>query len=376
MPNHETRISNLLDKRLEKNSYRSIIVNTDELIDFSSNDYLGLARSQKLKEGITHAYIEAVAAKNGATGSRLLTGTSAILQETEHHLSQLLKAPAGLLFSSGYMANLAFFSSVPQKGDTILYDELSHACIKDACRLSLADRFPYRHNDLNHLESKLKRATGEIYIACESVYSMDGDFAPLQALTELAERYNAKLVVDEAHSTGVFGDNGNGLVNQLGLRERIYAVIYTFGKAMGVHGALISGTPTLREFLINFARPFIYTTAPGDFECIAISQSFHHLAINSDIQRVLQDRITLFCDLARERLLLTESNSSIQAVFVPENDRVKEASSSLKRSGFDVRPILSPTVKESTERLRICLHSYNSEQEVAQLVKTLITCLS
>ncbi|GAB5523265.1 MAG: pyridoxal phosphate-dependent aminotransferase family protein [Roseivirga sp.] len=358
------------------NSYRSLSAPAPELIDFSSNDYLGLARSEELKNDIIQAYAQISSTKNGSTGSRLLTGSSSIVQETENNLTGLFHSEAGLLFSSGYMANLAFFSAVPQKGDTILYDELSHACIKDGCRLSLAQKFPFRHNDLLQLEQKLSRATGEIYIACEAVYSMDGDFAPLTELAVLAERYGAKLVVDEAHSTGVFGHQGSGLVNALGLRGKIYASIYTFGKAMGVHGAFVSGSQTLREFLINFARPFIYTTAPSDFECLSVSQAFHALKNNSNLQQLLLSNIKLFRKLANGKLPLVQSESSIQAILVPGNDKVKQLSKTVREAGYDVRPILSPTVKESEERLRVCLHTYNSEEEIAGLVNVLAAYLS
>lgn len=375
MPDNENRLSNLLDQRFAQSSYRSLTLEDNRLIDFSSNDYLGLAHSAKLKQQIISSY-NSYTTKNGSTGSRLLTGSSTLIQETESFLSSLFGGDNGLLFSSGYMANLAFFSTVPQKGDTVLYDELSHACIKDGLRLSLTHRFPFRHNDLGHLEEKLKRASGEKYIVCESVYSMDGDVAPLKEIAALAETYQAKLVVDEAHSTGAYGENGNGLINALGLREQVYAVIYTFGKAMGLHGAFISGTDILRQFLINFARPFIYTTAPADFECLSLRGSFQFLAANTSLQQQLQERINLFKKNAGDRLPLIPSNSAIQAVMVPGNEKAKQASHKLKASGFDVRPILSPTVRATEERLRICLHSYNSREEIEQLTQALISCLS
>ena len=156
------------------------------------------------------------------------------------------------------MANLAFFSSVPQKDDVIIYDELIHACVKDGCRLSMAKKSNFRHNDLNHLSKKLDslKSTGQVFVAVESVYSMDGDFAPLKAISSLCSQYNAKLIVDEAHSTGIFGEYGNGLVAELGLENAVYAKIMTFGKAMGIHGACICGNQTLINYLINFARPF------------------------------------------------------------------------------------------------------------------------
>ena len=372
MPDNENKLKKLLDQRSLKNSYRSLNHDESGLIDFSSNDYLGLARSAELKQQIIERYRE-TSTKNGSTGSRLLTGSYTIIKETEHFLSQHFRRETGLLFSSGYMANLAFFSTIPQKGDTVLYDELSHACIKDGLRLSLANRFPFKHNDLNHLEEKLKRTSGETYIVCESVYSMDGDFASLEALCQLAEKYRAKLVVDEAHSTGVYGQAGKGLVHELGLNDKIYASIYTFGKAMGLHGAFISCTSTVREFLINFARPFIYTTAPADFECISIGIAFDYLRKNHQLQTQLQENIQLFTKLAANQLPLIKSHSTIQAVLYPGNEKVKKASQHLNRAGFDIRPILSPTVKMNEERLRICLHSYNSMAEIEELVNVLKT---
>ena len=212
----------------------------------------------------------------------------------EKKLSNLFQAPRALVFNSGYTANLAFFATIPQKGDTILYDELIHACIKDGCRLSMAKRYTFRHNDLHDLERKLQLSTGNTYVAVESVYSMDGDFAPLEALVALCEKYGAKLVVDEAHSTGVWGTHGNGLVNHLGLGNQVYAKIYTFGKAMGIHGACVAGPETLVNYLVNFARPFIYTTAPSPFELVSINTSFTFLQKNKPLQSSLHENIACF----------------------------------------------------------------------------------
>lgn len=370
MTGEQDEQNRLLNKRRQLDSLRSAKVQKPGLIDFSSNDYLGLARSSALKKNIVESY-QGLTTRNGSTGSRLLTGTSDILIETENFLAKHFGSNTGLLFSSGYMANLSFFSSVPQKGDTILYDELSHACIKDGARLSLANMFPFRHNNLEQLEQKLKRAEGQTYIACESVYSMDGDFAPLTELAQLAKKYDARLVVDEAHSTGVFGEHGSGLVHELRLSADVYAVIYTFGKAMGVHGAFLAVSERLKEFIINFARPFIYTTAPSDFEAISIRESFLFLSANPELREQLHQNIKLFQRLFPVNGSLLESDSAIQALITPGNKIAKTASTYLADQGFDVKPILSPTVKSGTERLRICLHTFNSKKEIEEMVLTL-----
>lgn len=358
-----------LVKRKSDGNYRQLGELNNDLIDFSSNDYLGLARSETLKQRIIQAY-QSSPSKNGSTGSRLLTGNSTITSATEKRLASTYGFDSSLIFSSGYMANLAFFSSVPQKGDTVFYDELSHACIKDGLRLSFAKRFPFKHNDLEDLKQKLKQAKGQVYIACESVYSMDGDMAPLVELAELCQTNEARLIIDEAHSTGVFGALGQGLVYELALQQQVFAVIHTFGKAMGVHGASISGSKDLQSYLINFARPFIYTTAPSDFEVFSISEAFSYLAEQPNRQANLHHKISLF-----KASIESDSQTSIHTIMIGGNSRTKQIANELQANGFDIRPILSPTVKEGSERLRICIHSFNSEEEIirlASLLKTMI----
>ena len=376
MNEEEDALSRKLKQRSATDSYRSLTVNSTELVDFSSNDYLGLSQNELLQNRILQTYQARTVRKNGATGSRLLTGTSQLILETESALARTFCSENGLIFSSGYMANLAFFSTIPQKGDTLLYDELSHACIKDGARLGMAKKFPFKHNDMDQLAAKLKRAEGQVYIVCESVYSMDGDFAPLTEMAELAKQYNARLIVDEAHSTGVFGHEGNGLVNQLGLTHEVYACIYTFGKAMGVHGAFIACPSIAREYLVNFSRPFIYTTAPSDFEVVAIAEALKTVAEQPKLAGNLHERIALFRQSCGPHLPLIDSKSAIQAVLIPGNEKVKAASAYLKQQGYDVRPILSPTVKAGEERLRICLHNYNSEKEIVGLTNSLNDYLS
>lgn len=351
-----------LHKRIKDGSFRTLNLRSPKLIDFSSNDYLGLARSTTLKNRIANTYAD-LDTLNGATGSRLLSGNTSRHIKLEEQLAHFFGFEASTLFSSGYMANMALFSSVPQKGDTVIYDELSHACIKDGLRLSFAKRLPFKHNDIGDLKTKIKSAKGRIYIVCESVYSMDGDIAPLKELADLANEMRANLIVDEAHSTGIWGEHGQGLVHELDLNHSVFAVIHTFGKGMGIHGATISGSSELRQFITNFARPFIYTTAPSDHELISIEEAFKFLKEQPNRQANLFYKIALF----NRMLGKSASPSAIKTVILKGNEQTKSISKELFSLGFDVRPILSPTVKEGTERLRICLHTFNTDEQIKEL---------
>ena len=360
-----------LDDRKSEGLYRSLKT-TSNLVDFSSNDYLGLARNEELQGFVEKAYTEiSYRNKLGSTGSRLISGNHPYFEETEALLSKTHLAESTLLFNTGYMANLAVFSTLPRKGDTVLYDELCHACIKDGIRLSMAHRFPFWHNDLESLESKLKKANGQTYVAVESVYSMHGDFAPLAEMADLCARYHAVLVVDEAHTTGVYGQNGAGLVCALGLEEKIPIRIHTFGKAMGAHGAAVVGFKTLVEYLVNFARPFIYTTAMGLHSVVNIHEAYLYLAKHSELQENIAQKIHLFRALLKENSALSDSKSPIQALLATGNEEAKAKSKLLQDKGFDIRPILSPTVKIGSERLRVCLHTYNTIHELENLAKIL-----
>lgn len=355
-------LENKLNKRREEDSFRTLKNNNPNLRDFSSNDYLGLARSTELKRLILDAY-QKEDYPNGSTGSRLITGNQDITEQTESFLAQVFNTESTLVFNSGYMANMALFSSIPQRGDTIVYDELSHACIKDGCRLSMAKRLPFLHNNLDDLKKKLAQSEGQVYVACESVYSMDGDMAPLQEIATICKETGARLIVDEAHSTGLWGKDGSGLINDLMLSEEVFAVVYTFGKGMGIHGAAIATSKIAREFMINFSRPFIYTTAPSAFELISIKTAFEFLQTHPSLQLNIQSKIELFNGLQPRH----SSPSAIKSIEIGGNRETRLAAEKLQASGFDVRPILSPTVKEGTERLRICLHTFNTEEEIVLL---------
>jgi 8-amino-7-oxononanoate synthase len=367
--NLDEHLNTTLKKRKEDNLFREL-KNSSSLVDFCSNDYLGLARSDELFRRIMRRH-EDFDRRNGATGSRLLSGNSPFVEEVESKLANLFKSEAALILNSGYTANLAIFSALAHRNDTILYDELSHASIKDGSRLSLAKKFSFRHNDLDDLERKLKKATGNIYLAVESIYSMDGDECPLSDIIQLSAKYGAFVVLDEAHSTGVRGTKGSGIATSLRSVSEIPVRLYTFGKGMGVHGACVAGSKNLIDYLINFARPFIYTTAMAPHSIAAIDCAFDYLKENMSLQSVLTDNINTFLKGIGQLRNRTSSTSSIQTLIVPGNQKVREAALTLQKQGFDVRPIVSPTVSAGTERLRICIHTYNTSDEIGKLTEEL-----
>ncbi len=371
MSSIESSLLHALLKRKENNSFRSLSTGLG-LIDFSSNDYLGLSRNLELANAIERSFSEnETSHKLGATGSRLITGNSVEIERLESFLAQIHRSESTLVFNSGYTACFGVLSTIPQKGDTILYDELSHACIKDGARLSVADQFSFRHNDLEDLERKILRSKGNCFVVIESVYSMDGDFAPLKEICRLAKKNKAEVIIDEAHSTGVFGLNGSGLVCELGLEKEVFIRIHTFGKAMGVHGACVASSQIVKDYLINFCRPFIYTTALSLHAVLSIEKAYKFLVANPYLQTNLRDKISLFKNKVNPILLQILSDSSIQAILISGNSVVKDAAKSLQSIGFDVRPILSPTVALGKERLRISLHAHNSEEEIISLANAL-----
>ncbi|HMI03190.1 MAG TPA: pyridoxal phosphate-dependent aminotransferase family protein [Pedobacter sp.] len=337
-------------------------------IDFCSNDYLGFARSIALKEQIDQELKENDLHQNGSGGSRLLSGNTAYTEETEFFIAAFHQAQTGLIFNSGYDANVGLLSCLAQRGDTIITDELVHASLVDGARLTHAGRYTFRHNDLNDLETKLKNAKGNSYVVTESVYSMDGDIAPLTEINALCEQYNANFIVDEAHAIGIFGQQGKGLVQQLGLQDRVFARIVTFGKALGCHGAAVLGSPALRQYLINFARSFIYTTA-APVHTIASVKCAYQMLTATDFTTLIRKKIKHYADLLNDtgHDHATPTPSAIQTLLFPGNAAAKLAAALLQDKGFDVRAILSPTVKSGQERLRICLHTYNTDEEIRQL---------
>lgn len=364
-----------LAQRQQEASLRRLPGPIEAAADFASNDYLGLARSTALAAKIQQASLVYQGSLHGATGSRLITGNTQLAVALEAELGEYFQAEAALLFNSGYAANQGVLSALLQRGDTVLYDELSHACIKDGCRLSAASRYSFRHNDLDNLKQKLQKASGRIIVVVESVYSMDGDEAPLADLLQLCKEYGAGLIVDEAHSTGLWGPDGAGSCVALGLGSEVLARIHTFGKAMGVHGACVVGSATLAQYLLNFSRPFIYTTALPAHSLLAIREAVRYRQQHPELAEQLFRNVGLFhyalkdTSLLKERVL--QGRGPIQGVVLPGNERVRTAARQLQEQGFAIWPILAPTVSAGEERLRICLHSYNSPEEIRRLVEAL-----
>jgi len=370
-----------LDKRLQErkdhHAFRRLRL-PDGKTDLCSNDYLGIATNGLIEKALTgqsdRADPTAISRStpHGSCGSRLLAGNYPLIEETEKELAAFHAASAGLIFNSGYDANLGLLSCLPQRGDTVLYDQLSHASIRDGIRLSFARAFSFGHNDLQDLEHHLRttKREGTVFVVTESVFSMDGDQAPLAEITALCHRYDAHLIVDEAHATGVIGQKGEGLVQQLQLQNACFARVHTFGKAVGCHGAVILGSPRLRDYLINFSRPFIYTTALPPSAILAIQKAYSLFPGMHPERAHLQTLIDILqnADLPFEKL---SSRTPIQGVIIPGNEAAGAMAAALQDEGLDVRPILYPTVPRGGERLRIVLHAFNTVADVDKLIAIL-----
>lgn len=352
-------LENQLQKRIRMGNLRTLQPQR-QLIDFASNDYLGLARSQELAEAILREW-KRCGLLLGSTGSRLLTGNAAYAQKIEARLAAFHGFEAGTLFNCGYMANAGLHSAIATNEDIFLFDSHVHASVRDGIRLSQARAYPFRHNDLEHLEKRLKSlpTKGKRFITVASLYSTDGSQAPLRQICLLSQQYEALLIVDEAHAVGVLGPCGRGLSAGL----QVYAQIVTFGKALGISGAIVLGNSQLQKALINFSRPYIYTTALPWMTLAAITCSYD-----------------LFPLMYKERLYLRHLcskfgiSSPIHSIPVTGNAEARKLAACLSEEGFDVRPLLSPTVRKGHETLRICLHAFNSVEDTTKLFTYLRRC--
>ncbi len=373
-----------LDARKQNQSFRELPVFND-LIDFSSNDYLGFSKSEIIFEETHQCLLNKNLKINGATGSRLISGNHELYQETEHFIAEFHQSETALIFNSGYDANVGFFGSVPQRNDIILFDELCHASIRDGILMSNAKSYKFNHNDFVDLEKLIERLCYiersrdaidfEIYLVTESVFSMDGDCPNLKELIRVNEKYNCLLVIDEAHALGVFGENGQGLVQEYQYQNKIFARIMTFGKGLGCHGAAILGNQELKDYLVNFARSFIYTTGLSPHAVATILIAYKHLAKDKTEVEKLRENIVHFNqqkNLLGLKPLFVRSKSAIQSAIIPGNEKIKQIAKILQEKGFNVKAILSPTVPEGQERLRICLHSYDSKENISEVLILLI----
>lgn len=371
-----------LEDRTKKNELRFLGV-ASNLVDFSSNDYLGFARNETLFSKIFQVVLRENISQNGATGSRLISGNYKLYPILEAYLANFHQTESALVFNSGYDANIGFFSAVPQRGDVVFYDEYIHASIRDGIAMGHAKGYKFKHNDLEDLKrvtehlkmDALEKGEAEVYVVTESVFSMDGDSPDLLAFAQFCKDNGFHLIVDEAHAVGVLGKNGEGLVQELALQDAVFARIVTFGKAMGVHGAAILGDRGLTNYLVNFARSFIYSTGLAPHTVASILASYEFLTNDGKEERLqLAEKLAYFQEQITKHKLGTyfiPSISAIHSCMVPGVKNVKLVSDKLKEDGFNVKAILAPTVPEGQERLRFCIHSYTSKEEIGLVLKLL-----
>lgn len=342
-------------------------------VDFASNDYLGLAGHPRLVAAVQAALADGVPV--GAAGSRLLRGNTDWQEAFEIKAAAFFGAEAALGFGGGYQANVAVVSTLPQRGDLLLMDALSHASTRDGARLARAEVAEFRHNDAGHAEDvitgwRARGGKGAVWIAVESLYSMDGDRAPLDDLAQLADR-EGFLIVDEAHATGVWGPGGRGLSHELEGRENVIT-LHTLGKALGGSGALLCLPAVLRAALINRARPFIFATAPSPLMAVAGGAALDLLRDEPDLPQRLHDHIALFSQEMSARLPhLPMSGSQIAPLIVGEDAATMRLAAAVQAEGFDVRGIRPPTVPPGTARLRVSLTLNASAEDVMRLAATL-----
>ena len=353
------------EKKLRKRQQEGILrklPSTGVGIDFTSNDYLGYAQSQTLRKRVLEKIQDIPL---GSTGSRLLTGNSFIAEQLEESLAHFFAAEAALLFSSGYTLNLGLLSTIAEKSDTILMDQNVHVSIKQGAKASGARCFYFRHNDTSHLEKRLEQAQGIVFVVVESVYSMDGDITPLSEIIHLTEKYHAHLIVDEAHAVGVIGEKGRGILSKPNWQKKVFAKVITFGKALGVQGAALMGSTLLKEYMINFCHPLIYTTAPSYHTLISIKEALAFLQEERNLKE-LRTNITFF----NRKMNILHHPTAVYS-FTMNKTLLRKTSDYLREQKILVNPIFSPTVRKGSERLRVCIHAFNTKDEISLLAQKL-----
>ncbi|OYW56336.1 MAG: 8-amino-7-oxononanoate synthase [Hyphomicrobium sp. 32-62-53] len=342
-------------------------------IDFSSNDYLGLGSSPELAGAIADSLARGVPV--GAGGSRLLRGNDPEHEALEEDAAQFFGAETALYMGGGFAANTAIFATLPQRGDLIVYDDLIHASAHDGMRMSKAETVSAAHNDVGAFRDRIAAwraggGTGRVWIAIESLYSMEGDTAPIADFDVLAREMDAMLVIDEAHATGIFGPEGRGLAHTLEGQPHVVS-LHTCGKALGVMGALVLAPKTLRDFLVNRARPFIYATAPSPLMAAGVRAALRLAADAPERRALLMERIALFGQALQGQCEIAATGTQIQPVIVKSDARAVAIAGVLQDRGFDVRAVRPPTVPEGTARLRVSLTLNASVDDTYQLVEAI-----
>ena len=345
-------------------------------IDLTSNDYLGLARHPLLQEQM----IEAVRREGcGSTGSRLLRGERDGFARIERAFAAFKRTEGSLYFSSGYLANIAVLTTFPEAGDVIFSDERNHASLIDGIRLSSARRFVFPHNDTDALSRQLEehRGAGQAFVVTESLFSMDGDLAPLTDYASICRSAGAALIVDEAHAVGVYGADGSGLIEASGVDDDVFVSVNTAGKALGVSGAFVAGSLWAIEYLVQRARPFIYSTAPPPAVAGALEESLSIVASQPE-RRVPLGRLSarLRGRLIDAGLPVPRGTSHIIPVLIGENDRAAAVALALQAQGFDVRAIRPPTVPPGTARLRLAVNVALTDDIVDRFVIALVDAMA
>nr|POF02270.1 putative 8-amino-7-oxononanoate synthase [Quercus suber] len=397
----EQSIAQSVAARKGNSTLRRLTTNPPNSADFSSNDFLSLATSSELRRDFLQELQNDPSLQNlGSGGSRLLDGNSIYAEQLERDIATFHVAESGLLCNSGFDANVGLFSCLPQPGDVIVYDEFIHASVHDGMKLSRAGRcIAFTHNDVCALKQILheiwdgdrhvRDGRRNVFVAVEAVYSMDGDVAPLREVSRAVQIAlplgNGHLIVDEAHSTGVFGPQGKGLVCELGMEEEVTVRLHTFGKALAANGAILLCSATIRQYLINYARPMIYTTFMSYPALAAIRASYRYLMagrteplaqklqmlIRSLHVRLLALQTSLQLSLEHSALLSVSSACPQSSIFAVLSSEPKALAAHCQRNGFVVRGIVPPTVPVGTERVRVCLHAGNTLKEIEGLVATL-----
>ncbi len=337
-------------------------------IDFASNDYLGLSSSDRLAKAVHDAIARGVPLGSG--GSRLLRGNDPEHELLEDEAARFFGSESALFFSSGYAANVALLSTLPQRGDLIVYDELVHASMHEGLRLTRATAVSAAHNDAQSFDDaarewRAKGNKGRVWLAFETLYSMDGDTADVTAMTQVAERHDAIMMIDEAHATGVFGPDGRGLAASLDGRTDT-VVLRTCGKALGCEGALVLGPKVVRDFLVNRGRPFIFSTAPSPLVCTAVREALRILADEPARRETLRALIR-HAEAVLAPLGAQATGSQILPLILHEDARTMRVAAALQAQGFDVRGIRPPTVPQGTSRLRISLTLNATREDVDAL---------
>lgn len=343
-------------------------------VNLCSNDYLGLSADPRLKQALQEAVARTTAV--GSTGSRLLSGNSSEWEELEVDFAQFAGREAALYFSSGYSANVGLLGALLKPSDIVFSDSLNHASIIDGIRLAGVRKVVYPHGDLKFLQAALKQQRNRLgarVVVTESVFSMDGDVAPLLDLLELTREYAAELAIDEAHATGVFGPRGRGLAAQLGIEKHVLAIVHTCGKALASMGAFVCSGLTLKQYLVNRARTFIFSTAMPPYLAHQIRAAMH-LAATADAERA---HLFAIAELVRKELRaagldVCSSNSQIIPVVLGSNESALHVAHQLQSNRFAVRAIRPPTVPPGTSRLRLSLTSKITRDQASRLCELII----